>query len=116
MNVPVMRRDLSRINVRRSTWDRAHKNSIRAALVPSRGESIDIRINYYVKDLQERSKVTKAVFGSQGREGKSYIAVPACGGSLPEARRACNQSTPKAILARSSVTAFQACRHKLGSS
>eukprot|EP00983_Pelagomonas_calceolata_P025308 793924-Pelagomonas_calceolata.AAC.1 len=37
MNVPVLRKDLSRIKVVRSIWDRAHKDSIRAALVPGRG-------------------------------------------------------------------------------
>eukprot|EP00983_Pelagomonas_calceolata_P055076 1143969-Pelagomonas_calceolata.AAC.1 len=31
---------------------------------------------------------------NQGREGKGYIAVPACGGSLAEAKRACNQNCP----------------------
>eukprot|EP00983_Pelagomonas_calceolata_P040003 1137426-Pelagomonas_calceolata.AAC.4 len=50
--------------------------------------------------------------------GKGYVAVPACKGSLAGAKRACNQTSPiqtlKAILARSSVTAFQACRHELG--
>eukprot|EP00983_Pelagomonas_calceolata_P100431 1158566-Pelagomonas_calceolata.AAC.6 len=30
----------------------------------------------------------------QGREGKGYIAVPACRGSLAEAKRACNQTSP----------------------
>eukprot|EP00983_Pelagomonas_calceolata_P040675 1137724-Pelagomonas_calceolata.AAC.5 len=30
----------------------------------------------------------------KGREGKGYIAVPACGGSLAEAKRACNQTSP----------------------
>eukprot|EP00967_Tisochrysis_lutea_P125272 scaffold210410_cov17-Tisochrysis_lutea.AAC.3 len=29
----------------------------------------------------------------KGREGKGYIAVPACGGSLAEAKRACNQTS-----------------------
>eukprot|EP00983_Pelagomonas_calceolata_P008138 264713-Pelagomonas_calceolata.AAC.1 len=37
--VPVLRRDLGKIKVRLSTWDRAHKDSIRAALVLSRGAS-----------------------------------------------------------------------------
>eukprot|EP00983_Pelagomonas_calceolata_P067727 1149589-Pelagomonas_calceolata.AAC.1 len=30
----------------------------------------------------------------QLREGKGYIAVPACGGSLAEAKRACNPTKP----------------------
>eukprot|EP00983_Pelagomonas_calceolata_P054117 1143571-Pelagomonas_calceolata.AAC.2 len=38
MNVPVLRKDLSRIKVGKPTWDRAH-NSIRAALVSGRGAS-----------------------------------------------------------------------------
>eukprot|EP00983_Pelagomonas_calceolata_P019197 604085-Pelagomonas_calceolata.AAC.1 len=29
----------------------------------------------------------------QVREGKGYIAVPACGGNLAEAKRACNQTS-----------------------
>eukprot|EP00983_Pelagomonas_calceolata_P117575 1160428-Pelagomonas_calceolata.AAC.11 len=37
MDVPVLRRDLSRIKVGSSSWDREHKESIRAALAPSRG-------------------------------------------------------------------------------
>eukprot|EP00983_Pelagomonas_calceolata_P012063 387047-Pelagomonas_calceolata.AAC.1 len=37
MNVPVMRKDLRRINVCKSNWDRAHKDSIRATLVSGRG-------------------------------------------------------------------------------
>eukprot|EP00983_Pelagomonas_calceolata_P083831 1156238-Pelagomonas_calceolata.AAC.2 len=39
MNVPVLRRDLGRIDVGRSSWDRAHKDSIRAAMVSGRGAS-----------------------------------------------------------------------------
>eukprot|EP00983_Pelagomonas_calceolata_P084711 1156410-Pelagomonas_calceolata.AAC.6 len=37
-----------------------------------------------------------SAFGPTGkaREGKGYIAVPACGGSLTEAKRACNQTSP----------------------
>eukprot|EP00983_Pelagomonas_calceolata_P023713 746587-Pelagomonas_calceolata.AAC.1 len=38
-NVPVLRRDLGRIKVSLSAWIRAHKGSIRAALVPGRGAS-----------------------------------------------------------------------------
>eukprot|EP00967_Tisochrysis_lutea_P055589 scaffold69951_cov19-Tisochrysis_lutea.AAC.1 len=29
-----------------------------------------------------------------GREGKGYIAAPACGCSLAEAKHACNQTSP----------------------
>eukprot|EP00983_Pelagomonas_calceolata_P116712 1160339-Pelagomonas_calceolata.AAC.8 len=39
MNVPVMRKDFSRINVCRSTWDRLHKDTVRATLVTGRGAS-----------------------------------------------------------------------------
>eukprot|EP00983_Pelagomonas_calceolata_P077005 1153682-Pelagomonas_calceolata.AAC.1 len=39
VNVPVLRRDLGRIKVGRSAWDRAYKDSIRMALVPGRGAS-----------------------------------------------------------------------------
>eukprot|EP00983_Pelagomonas_calceolata_P016303 515412-Pelagomonas_calceolata.AAC.1 len=39
MNVPILRRDFGTIKVVRSTWDRAHKDSIRATLVSSRGAS-----------------------------------------------------------------------------
>eukprot|EP00983_Pelagomonas_calceolata_P069561 1150406-Pelagomonas_calceolata.AAC.2 len=39
MNVLVLRKDLSRINVCGSAWDRAHKCSIRVALVSGRGAS-----------------------------------------------------------------------------
>eukprot|EP00983_Pelagomonas_calceolata_P043206 1138816-Pelagomonas_calceolata.AAC.2 len=39
MNVPVLRKDLSRIKVGRLAWDRVLKDSIRAALVPGRGAS-----------------------------------------------------------------------------
>eukprot|EP00983_Pelagomonas_calceolata_P097863 1158288-Pelagomonas_calceolata.AAC.6 len=39
VNVPVLRRDLSRIKLVRPVWDRVHKDSIRAALVPARGAS-----------------------------------------------------------------------------
>eukprot|EP00983_Pelagomonas_calceolata_P010664 345026-Pelagomonas_calceolata.AAC.1 len=40
VNIPVLRspcRDLGRINVSLFAWDRAHKDSIRTALVPGRG-------------------------------------------------------------------------------
>eukprot|EP00983_Pelagomonas_calceolata_P064817 1148298-Pelagomonas_calceolata.AAC.1 len=37
VNVPVLRRDLVRIKVSLCAWDRAHEDSIRAALVPGRG-------------------------------------------------------------------------------
>eukprot|EP00983_Pelagomonas_calceolata_P074982 1152801-Pelagomonas_calceolata.AAC.1 len=37
---------------------------------------------------------TSAWFMKSLREGKVYIAVPACGGSLAEAKRACNQTSP----------------------
>eukprot|EP00983_Pelagomonas_calceolata_P042779 1138649-Pelagomonas_calceolata.AAC.1 len=40
MNVPILRRGFGRIKVVRSTWDRAHKYSIRATLVSGRGASI----------------------------------------------------------------------------
>eukprot|EP00983_Pelagomonas_calceolata_P070589 1150846-Pelagomonas_calceolata.AAC.1 len=40
MNVTVMRKDLSRTKVGRSSWDRAHKGSVRVDLVPGRGPSI----------------------------------------------------------------------------
>eukprot|EP00983_Pelagomonas_calceolata_P134225 1162037-Pelagomonas_calceolata.AAC.2 len=33
-------------------------------------------------------------FSTGGRKGKGYIAVPACGGSLAEAKRACNHTSP----------------------
>eukprot|EP00983_Pelagomonas_calceolata_P077359 1153823-Pelagomonas_calceolata.AAC.3 len=33
----------------------------------------------------------------KGREGKGYIAAPACGGSLAEAKRACNQTIANAV-------------------
>eukprot|EP00983_Pelagomonas_calceolata_P050073 1141794-Pelagomonas_calceolata.AAC.1 len=39
MNVPISRRDFGRIKVVRSTWGRAHKDSIRATLVSGRGAS-----------------------------------------------------------------------------
>eukprot|EP00983_Pelagomonas_calceolata_P066455 1149052-Pelagomonas_calceolata.AAC.1 len=39
VNVPVLRRDLGRIKVSLSAWDRAHKDSIRATLVPGREAS-----------------------------------------------------------------------------
>eukprot|EP00983_Pelagomonas_calceolata_P086627 1156795-Pelagomonas_calceolata.AAC.1 len=39
MNVPVLRKDPSRINVGSSSWDSVHKDSIRAALVLGRGAS-----------------------------------------------------------------------------
>eukprot|EP00983_Pelagomonas_calceolata_P122197 1160884-Pelagomonas_calceolata.AAC.15 len=39
MNVPVLGRDLSRIKVGSLSWDRAHKDSVRAALVSGRGAS-----------------------------------------------------------------------------
>eukprot|EP00983_Pelagomonas_calceolata_P037565 1136394-Pelagomonas_calceolata.AAC.10 len=38
-DVPVLGRDLSRINVSGSAWDGAHKDSVRAALVPGSGAS-----------------------------------------------------------------------------
>eukprot|EP00983_Pelagomonas_calceolata_P041146 1137937-Pelagomonas_calceolata.AAC.3 len=37
VNIPVLKRDLGRVKVSLSTWDRAHKDSVRAALVPVRG-------------------------------------------------------------------------------
>eukprot|EP00983_Pelagomonas_calceolata_P046088 1139993-Pelagomonas_calceolata.AAC.8 len=37
---------------------------------------------------------SKRMSASLFREGKGYIAVPACGGSLAEAKRACNQTSP----------------------
>eukprot|EP00983_Pelagomonas_calceolata_P080892 1155340-Pelagomonas_calceolata.AAC.1 len=37
--IPILRRDLSRINICESAWDRAHKDSIRAAWVSGRGAS-----------------------------------------------------------------------------
>eukprot|EP00983_Pelagomonas_calceolata_P110755 1159709-Pelagomonas_calceolata.AAC.4 len=40
--VSVLRRDLRRIKVSLSAWDRSHKDNIRAALVPGRG-AITIR-------------------------------------------------------------------------
>eukprot|EP00983_Pelagomonas_calceolata_P042862 1138686-Pelagomonas_calceolata.AAC.2 len=40
INIPVLRRDLSRMKVGRSAWDRAHKGSIRAALVLDRANNI----------------------------------------------------------------------------
>eukprot|EP00983_Pelagomonas_calceolata_P045512 1139770-Pelagomonas_calceolata.AAC.1 len=40
MNVPVLRRDLSRTKVGRWAWDRAHRESVRAALVPGREASV----------------------------------------------------------------------------
>eukprot|EP00983_Pelagomonas_calceolata_P023503 740009-Pelagomonas_calceolata.AAC.1 len=39
MNVPVLGRDLGRIQVGKPAWDRAHEDSIRAALVPGKGAS-----------------------------------------------------------------------------
>eukprot|EP00983_Pelagomonas_calceolata_P121834 1160839-Pelagomonas_calceolata.AAC.6 len=39
VNVPVLGRDLIRVKVGRSAWDRAHKANVRAALVPGRGAS-----------------------------------------------------------------------------
>eukprot|EP00983_Pelagomonas_calceolata_P007014 228190-Pelagomonas_calceolata.AAC.1 len=39
MNVPVLGSDLPRIKVGRPGWDRAHKDSIRTALVSGRGAS-----------------------------------------------------------------------------
>eukprot|EP00983_Pelagomonas_calceolata_P100389 1158561-Pelagomonas_calceolata.AAC.11 len=39
--------------------------------------------------------IRKGRGGTKGRAGKGYIAVPACGGSLAEAKRACNQSESK---------------------
>eukprot|EP00983_Pelagomonas_calceolata_P023363 735420-Pelagomonas_calceolata.AAC.1 len=39
MYVPVLRRDLGGIKVGLSAWNRAHKESNRAALVPGRGAS-----------------------------------------------------------------------------
>eukprot|EP00983_Pelagomonas_calceolata_P016838 530116-Pelagomonas_calceolata.AAC.1 len=37
INVPVLRRDLIRIKLNRPAWDKVHKDSIRAALMPGRG-------------------------------------------------------------------------------
>eukprot|EP00983_Pelagomonas_calceolata_P061250 1146749-Pelagomonas_calceolata.AAC.1 len=39
VDVPVLRRDLGGFKMSLSAWDRAHKDSIRAALVPGRGAS-----------------------------------------------------------------------------
>eukprot|EP00983_Pelagomonas_calceolata_P063365 1147689-Pelagomonas_calceolata.AAC.5 len=39
-NVPVFRRDLSRIKASRSAWERARKDRVRAALMPGREASI----------------------------------------------------------------------------
>eukprot|EP00983_Pelagomonas_calceolata_P048609 1141135-Pelagomonas_calceolata.AAC.2 len=39
VDVPTLRRDLGRIKVSLSAWDRALKDSIRAALAPGRGAS-----------------------------------------------------------------------------
>eukprot|EP00983_Pelagomonas_calceolata_P055352 1144116-Pelagomonas_calceolata.AAC.1 len=41
VNVPVLRRDLSRIKVGGSAWDRAHDDRTRTALVPGRGASTE---------------------------------------------------------------------------
>eukprot|EP00983_Pelagomonas_calceolata_P013160 420444-Pelagomonas_calceolata.AAC.1 len=41
VDIPVLRRDLGRIMVGLSAWDRAHKESIRAALVAGRGASAE---------------------------------------------------------------------------
>eukprot|EP00983_Pelagomonas_calceolata_P068924 1150139-Pelagomonas_calceolata.AAC.2 len=39
LKIPVLKRDLDRINVGGLAWERAHKDSVRAALAPSRGAS-----------------------------------------------------------------------------
>eukprot|EP00983_Pelagomonas_calceolata_P047479 1140663-Pelagomonas_calceolata.AAC.1 len=39
VDIPVLRKDLGRMKVGSSAWDRAHKESIRAALVAGRGAS-----------------------------------------------------------------------------
>eukprot|EP00983_Pelagomonas_calceolata_P070451 1150789-Pelagomonas_calceolata.AAC.2 len=39
IDIPVLRRDLNRIELGRMAWNRAQEHSIRAALVPGRGAS-----------------------------------------------------------------------------
>eukprot|EP00983_Pelagomonas_calceolata_P082162 1155834-Pelagomonas_calceolata.AAC.5 len=50
------------------------------------------------RDATRKGTVLVAGFlpacAGKGREGKGYIAVPACGGSLAEAKRACKQTSP----------------------
>eukprot|EP00983_Pelagomonas_calceolata_P075315 1152956-Pelagomonas_calceolata.AAC.5 len=49
------------------------------------------------RPARRAKKLLQGLFGCLAcwtvREGKGYIAVPACGGSLAEAKRACNQTS-----------------------
>eukprot|EP00967_Tisochrysis_lutea_P115048 scaffold183922_cov18-Tisochrysis_lutea.AAC.1 len=49
-NVSVLRRDLCRIRVGKLAWNKAHKDSIRASLVPGRGSS-NVRENPFRDNL-----------------------------------------------------------------
>eukprot|EP00983_Pelagomonas_calceolata_P047310 1140571-Pelagomonas_calceolata.AAC.1 len=57
VNVPVLRRDLSRIKVRRPAWDRGHKGSSRAALCKA-----EEPVPFEIKALKVGSKSREYLF------------------------------------------------------
>eukprot|EP00983_Pelagomonas_calceolata_P020741 651593-Pelagomonas_calceolata.AAC.1 len=81
MNVLILRKDFGRIKVMRSTWDRAHKDSIRATLVSSRGSSTirekpvrncsrDIFRDLY--SLLQESLISAGIHNNKGRAESAF--------------------------------------------